>query len=204
MKNVKNEIIVATILIILAAMTGIASANGQGGACPDRNSLSSHTELYDYLFADKIVDGNIVTYLLNTVDKDGASVIGYCVYPPTVSVNNDDLTALYVGNIGPWTIFHPDKDYFGFERGQGGNNNNIPIDGTTDVKVGKVDYEESGLPKNEVILFHINDREECGQDETCWRRSGTPPPLPVSEASTIVLMSAGLIGLFLAARKFRK
>lgn len=204
----KNKILtVATILIVLVAMTGIVSANGQGGGCPDRSSLGSHTQTYDNLFADKTTNGNIVTYLLNTVAKDGASVIGYCVYPtPVFTGSDDDLTPLYTGDIGPWDIYHPDsKDYFGFERGSGGNNNNIPIDGTTGIEVGETDYTESGLPTSEVILFHINDPEECGpEDETCWRRPGTPPPPPVPELSTIALVSAGLIGLFLIARKYRK
>lgn len=202
----KNEILtVATILIALSAMTGIVSAeeNGQGvgGGCPNRNSLGSHTQTYDYLYADKTTDGTVVTYILNTIFNVDTTVIGYCVYPnPGFEGSVEDLTPLQIG----WAIWptNANKDYFGFERGQGGNE--IPIDGTTDIQVGKTGYEEGGLPTGEVVLFHIYDQQECGpEDDTCWRRPGTPPP-PVSEMSTVALVSAGLIGLFLIARKYRK
>jgi hypothetical protein len=55
-----------------------------------------------------------------------------------------------------------------------------------------------------VILFHINDIDECGlNDETCWRRPGNPVP-PVPELTSIVLVSAGIFGLFLVSRMYAK
>lgn len=206
-KNVKNKILTATaIFIVLAVTTGIVSAgeNGQGvgGGCPNRNSLDSHTQMYDYLYPGKTTEGTVVTYILNTISNSGTSVIGYCVYPTLgFEGSTEDLTPLQTG----WSIWptKTNKDYFGFERGQGGNE--LPIDGAKDVQVGRVDYEESGLPTREVILLHIYDPQECGpEDDTCWRRPGTPPPPPVPEMSTIALVSAGLIGLLLIARKYKK
>lgn len=187
-------------IVVLIAMAGFASAEGIGGGCPSRQSLGSHTQTYDNLFADKLANGNVVTYLLNTVAQDGASVIGYCIYPtPGFAGNNGDLASLYSG----WAVsYHDSKDYFGFQRGQGSNN--IPIDGTTDIEIGKADYlAAEKVPTSEVILFHINDPEECGTEDTCWRRPGTSTP-PVPELGTVVLMSAGILGLFLVARKYRK
>lgn len=212
----KTKILTMTaILVVILALTGIASANGVGSGCPDRNSLGSHTQTYDFLSANEAVNGNVLTYSLDTVNKAGASVIAYCVYPTPVFTGSDsDLTPLYVGNVGLWTIFHPDsKDFFGFTRGSGGDNNNIPIDGTTGIDVGKTDYLSADKkPTSEVVLFHIKDSEECARDDdseedsdTCWRRPGTPQP-PIPELSTIVLTTAGIgiLGLFLVLRKRNK
>ena len=193
----KTRITIA--IVILVAMAGLVSAEGIGGGCPSRQSLGSHTQTYDNLYTDELTSGNVVTYLLNTVAKDDASVIGYCVYPaPGFAGSNDDLTPLYI----EWAISHQHgKDYFGFQRGQGSNN--IPIDGATDIEIGEADYlAEDKVPTSDVILFHIDDPEECGTEDTCWRRPGSSPP-PVPELGTVVLMSAGILGLFLIARKSR-
>lgn len=187
-------------IIVLIAMAGLASAEGIGGGCPSRQSLGLHTQTYDNLYADESVSGNVVTYLLNTVEKDGTSVIGYCVYPtPGFTGSDDDLAPLYT----EWAVsHHNDKDYFGFERGQGSNT--IPIDGATDIEIGEADYLTADkAPTSEVVLFHINDPEECGPEDTCWRRSGTPI-FPVPELATVVLVSAGIVGLFFVARKYKK
>lgn len=204
----KNDILaVASIFIILVATTGIVAGEneqdgGMGGGCLNRNALDSHTQTYDYLYMGKVVDGTVATYVLNTILNPQTSVIGYCVYPtPGFEGDVEDLTPLQAG----WAIWpnNANKDYFGFERGQGGNE--ISIDGTTDINVGNVNYDDSRLPTSEVVLFHIYDQQECGpEDDTCWRRPGTAPPPPVPEASTVVLVSAGLLGLFIIARMYRK
>lgn len=194
----KTKITIA--IVVLIAMAGLASAEGIGGGCPSRQSLGSHTQTYDNLYTDKLVGGNVVTYLLNTVAKDDASVIGYCIYStPGFTGSGEDLTPLYAG----WAVsYHDNKDYFGFERGHG--DNNIPIDGATDIEIGKADYLTADkVSSSDVILFHINDPEECGNEDTCWRRPGTSTP-PVPELGTVVLMSAGILGLLLVARKYRK
>lgn len=214
MKN--NILTVAAALVVIIAMVGVTAAgeNGQGigGGCLSRNSLDSHTKTYDYLFADKTVSGTVVTYTLNTV-ANGALVIGYCVYPtPGFDGDIEELTPLYPG----WEKWpnNDGKDYFGFERGNGGNE--IPIDGAINIQVGSTGYgEQDKLPTGEVVLFHIKDPEECasaegsedsgdGDDDTCWRRPGIPQPPPVPEIATIGLVSTGIIGLFLVARKYRK
>ncbi len=200
----KSKILITSVIIVtILTLAGLASANGVGSGCPGRSSLGSHFQTYDYLSAGTTDDGNKVTYLLNTVNKTGASVIGYCVYPtPGFTGGDSDIIPLFTGNIGLWAIFHPNnKDYFGFERGSGGNNNNMPVNGNTGIQVGEVDYLSSDKkPTSEVILFHINDPDECGpNDETCWRRPGRPVP-PVPELTPIVLVSAGIFGLFLVSR----
>jgi len=127
--------------------------------CPDRNALDSHLQMYDYLSPGIIDDGTKITYVLNTINKPGASVIEYCVYPtPGFTGSDDDLDPLYVG----WKVsYNKNKDYFGFVRSQG--DDNIPIDGTTGIEIGEADYLSSdNVPTSEVILFHINDPDECG------------------------------------------
>ncbi len=203
-KNMKSKILTKSVIIVaILTLTGLASGSG----CNDRSSLGSHLQTYDYLSTGTTDDGNKVTYFLNTVNKPGASVIGYCVYPtPGFTGDDSNIIPLFTGNIGLWAIFHPkSKDYFGFERRSGGNKNNIPVNGNTGIQVGKVDYLSSDKkPSSEVILFHINDIDECGPiDETCWRRPGTPVP-PVPELTSIVLVSAGLFGLFMVSRMYAK
>ncbi len=195
----KKPIVMAvTIFIIAIAMMGTASAQGVGGGCPNVNNFPS----YNYLIASKNTNGNVVTYILNTLSgaPGDAKVIGYCVYPsPDFSGSSSDLTPLELS-----AIWHPNnKGYFGFERGTGGNE--IPIDGTMDIEVGETDYLSADkIPTNEGILFHIYDPKECGpRDNTCWRRSGSPPP-PVPELSQIILVSAGLLGIALISRKYRR
>lgn len=196
-----------SILIIIAAFVVVISLAGSTSAgCPDRSSLSSHTQTYDNLVPNTVTDGNVVTYILNTVAKDGASVIEYCVYPEPVFIgDNSNLTPLYVGSNGLWKIDRqPSKTFFGFERTHG-DHNNIPVNGTIGIQIGKADYLSTDrLPTSEIILFHINDPEECGPtDDTCYRRPGTPPT-PIPEISTIVLTSAGVLGLMLVSRKHRQ
>lgn len=194
----KKPILMAvTIFIVAVTMMGTASAQGIGGGCPNVNNFDSYT----YLIASKNTNGNVVTYILNTLSgaPADAKVIGYCVYPTPVFTGSDsDLTPLALS-----AIWHPDnKSYFGFERGTGGNE--IPIDGTMDIAVGETDYLSADkIPTSEVILFHIYDPKECGSDDTCWRQSGSPPP-PVPELSQIILVSAGLLGIALISRKYRR
>lgn len=201
LRHMRNKIVMAaTIFTIMLSVTGIAAANGIGGGCPGRNSLGSHTQTYDDLYAYSTVDGTVVTYLLNTVNND-ASVIGYCVYPtPEFTGATGDLGALYSG----WQVSRPDSaNYFGFQRGTGSNN--VPIDGTTNIQIGRADYKHTEkLPTSDVILLHINDPNECQTEgDTCWRRSGTSQP-PVPELGTIVLTSTGMLGLILVSRKYRQ
>ena len=202
-KNMRNRILITSIVMVcILSLTGLAGPNGNGGGCPDRNSLGQHTQPYNYLTAGNTIENNEVTYLLNTYTKTGASIIGYCVYPtPGFTGSNDDLEPLYAG----WEASFNDnnkKDYFGFIRD--GGQNNIPIDGETGIEIGEADYiEDDKVPTSEVVLFHINDPEECDPDETCWRRPGRSPP-PVPELSTIALVSAGISGLFLVSRRYSR
>ncbi len=205
----REHILITSIVIVcMLSLTGLADpdgngggdSNGVGGGCPSRNSLNSHTQTYNYLSVGNAIENNEATYLLNTFNKPGASVIGYCVYPtPGFSGSDDDLIPLYTG----WAVWHNNnKDYFGFQRGVGSNN--IPIDGTTGIEIGKADYLAADkLPTSEVVLFHINDPDECGPDETCWRRPGASPP-PVPELTTIALVSTGIFGLFLVSRMYSR
>ncbi len=201
-------LITSIAMVCMLSLTGLADANGNGGGqsngvgggCPGRSSLDSHTQTYYYLSVGEVIENHEVTYLLNTFTKTGASVIGYCVYPtPGFAGSNDDLEPLYTG----WAVWHNNnKDYFGFERGQGSNT--IPIDGETGIEIGEADYlEASKVPASEIVLFHINDPEECNPDETCWRRPGGSTP-PVPELTTIALVSAGIFGLFLVSRRYSR
>ncbi len=188
-----------SLAIAATALTGITIA------CPDN---TNHPQ-YDNLLSHDSISGTNVTYLLDTVNKTGASVIEYCVYPaPGFKGQTSDLVALYSGSIGPWTADHPgSKTYFGFDRGSSGDPNNLPIDGTKNIQVGSADYKiSSNVPTSEIILFHINDSAECrptDKSDTCWRLPGKPQP-PVPEISTIVMVSIGLIGTVMIARKTKR
>lgn len=197
----KNTFGIVTILIVAIFMVGTVSA---AGGC---RGNTKNVEPYNYLSADNTIDGNNVTYILNTFNgaPSGAKVIGYCVYPePEFTGESSDLTP----SLELSAIWHPNnKEYFGFERGSGGNE--IPIDGTQGIEVGIADYRSSNkLPTSEEILFHIIDGNECGVNdndgsaESCWRKAGTPAP-PVPELSPIILVSAGLLGIALIFSKYR-
>lgn len=190
---------------IILAMATIMALTGVAAACPDNINYPQ----YDYLFPHDSVSGTKVTYLLDTVKNPGASVIEYCVYPaPGFKGQTSDLTALYSGSIGPWKVDRPgSQTYFGFDRGIGGDPNNLPIDGTKNIQMGHADYKVSSeMPVSEIILFHINDPDECqrtDKENTCWRLPGKPLP-PVPEVSTIVMVSIGLIGTVLISRKTKR
>lgn len=202
-KNMKNKILVVTaILSVMVTMTGIVAAEDVFD-CRENTNVPQ----YDFLSPHTSDNGNVRTYLLDTFTKSGASVIEYCVYPtPGFTGSTTDLTALYTGGVGPWTVDRPgSKIYFGFDRTPGGDPNNLPINGGTDIPIGKADYKGS-LPTSELILFHINDPKECqptDQSDTCWRKPGTPPP-PVPEMSTMILTFTGMVGLLLFSREYRK
>lgn len=190
-------------LLVLAiatmALTGVAAA------CPNNTNYPQ----YDYLLSHDSISGTEVTYLLDTVGKTGASVIEYCVYPtPGFKGLDSDLTAIYSGSVGPWAVDRPgSKTYFGFDRGSGGDPNNLPIDGTKNIQIGRADYKVPGkMPTSEIILFHINDPTECQSTEganSCWRLPGKPQP-PVPEVSTMIMVSIGLIGTVLVVRKTKR
>jgi hypothetical protein len=187
--------------LILAIATTMA-LTGVAAACPNNTNYPQ----YDNLLPHDSVSGTKVTYLLDTVNKAGASVIEYCVYPTSgLKGQKSDLTAFYSGSIGSWIVHHSDsKTYFGFDRGSGGDPNNLPIDGTKNIQVGSADYKDpSKMPTSEIILFHINDPAECQSENTCWRLPGKPPQ-PTPEASTIAMVSIGLIGTMLITRKTKR
>ncbi|MCX9084246.1 MAG: hypothetical protein OIN87_05525 [Candidatus Methanoperedens sp.] len=201
----KQTLGIGIILIILLSMGTVYAKeienNGKGGGC--RGNINVPT--YEYLSSSTSTNRNVVTYILNTFSgaPGDARVIGYCVYPePVFTGETKDLIPLELT-----AIWHPNKkDYFGFERGNGGKE--ILIDGTKGIEVGRADYKSfDKIPISEDILFHIIDGKECGLNadgsaDSCWRKAITPIP-PVPELSPIIMMSAGLMGIALILKKYR-
>lgn len=175
--------------------------NGNGG-CLDESGYASHNKPYSLAYVDLINSNSITTYYLDTTadsDHPENGIIGICIYP---SSNNDpNLKLLYDTTL--WEIkLKCNKDYFGFGRKEG-NDNNIILGVDTDI--GTAEFE-NGIPDTQNILLHIYDPEECSKDgggqNTCWRR---PSQRNIPEFPTIAIPIAAVIGLcFFFQQKMRK
>lgn len=206
-------VVITGLCAVILILAGIAAAE----PCPAKSD--SHKIVYNGVAFHKSVIGNIETYFLDTVNINNAGVIELCIYPKAPGFpNNGILTPLYDDQSSLlWKIANPTKnDYLGFVRKNG--QNNIPINGRINIRVGTADYKTSpsGLLEEGGVLLHIDDPNECKVDKendgTCFRRPGItqkPTPTPTSaipEFPTVAFPVAALLGLvsFFAYRKKEK
>lgn len=156
-------------ILIWVGLIGTAAADIEWD-CPSNTDRPT----VDFAYAHSQFDSstNTMTYLIDTIDKPGTSLIEYCVYPtPGFTGSNSDLMALYSG----WSIDRPGSTYyFGFDSRDAPW---MPFNGDTNVQMGKAIYTEA--PSDQLILLHIADTEECIGGSSCWRKPSTSPlPTP--------------------------
>lgn len=170
--------ILALTLLLLSAATAKADETGCPGGEPTSRPESNLVEA-NKTFSE---EGKKVEYTFTSVDGGGIAgkgipgLIEYCVYypsgaDPTVTVNAVPGGAQ--GFDGSFFEDPPKFEAFGFQR-SGGNETNIPFDGTTRV-MGWGTWS-GGAPTNQVIVLHINDETECKRlglnSETCFVQPG--------------------------------
>ena len=157
-------LIVASTFFVFA---GFSAAKGGGGTssggCPNGNAIGG--------FSQSMIVGASVgkaakswayyfSSLVNQNPVNGTpGLIQYCVYatngtqPATISHTAVGADGKAWGNVQSTS-----GGFFGWGR-TGGDPNNIPLDGSHDVKLGSVTWTTA--PANQTILLHINDSAEC-------------------------------------------
>lgn len=177
-------------LLLLSAATAKADETGCPGGNPTERPESNLVEA-GKTFSE---EGKKVEYTFTSVDAGGIAgkgipgLIEYCVYypegaDPAVTVNAVPGGAQ--GFDGSFFQDPPKFEAFGFQR-SGGNETNIPLDGTTRV-MGWATWS-GGAPTGQVIVLHINDETECKRlglnSETCFVQPGTIEEQPPADALT--------------------
>jgi hypothetical protein len=177
----------ALMVILLMVPAAKADETGCPGGSPGGRPESNQVE------ASMESSGTTTTYQFKSVDSKGTQgipgLIEYCVYypegeDPTVEVDETPKTGAE-GWDGTFFQDPPKFEAFGFQR-SGGNETNIPFDGTTRT-MGTATWPKS-LPATQIIVLHINDEAECKRlglnSETCFVTPGTIEENPPADALT--------------------
>lgn len=181
-RRMKYQILIT--FLVLAGFAGIASAD----PCPSLNAVKPSDSYGDVTTS---ISGKTVTYHVTA----SVDIQGLCIYETNLA------------NLGPltgtspisWSFSHPGSQNF-FEFKRTASSQLLQPGDSKDV--GSVDFINNPLPtSDEIYALHIND-PVCGTAITCFVFPG--PSQPVPEVSTIVLSSAGLLGLVLISRKYKK
>jgi hypothetical protein len=159
-----------------ATMTFTDSSN----PCPSNNPTSWKTD--NQVGASSSPSGFTVTYIFSSFVNESSSggipgLIEYCVYPASVPHDVAVDPALKGADGSAWT-FSLGSSRFSFAR-PNGDPSNIPLDGTTGIKMGTATWS-SGLPTSQVLVLHVNDPAECSAlygagTLTCFVLPGSPP-----------------------------
>ena len=177
---------------------------GSGGCTGD---YTGHDDLYNYANIRPIPNpGSTTTFYLDTyynINYPTASIIGICIYPDPDFNPNDDVLNIADSLKEKWVPKHSgNHGYFGFGRIHG--EDTIALSGDLNIMIGTANYGQ--VKDSSQILMHIYDPFECrkgdngddeespNNEETCWRRPGTPPP-GIPEFPTVALPIAAVIGL---------
>jgi hypothetical protein len=173
----QRTLIAACLLALgLLALPGAAQAavgtEQSSSGCPSSSSLESQKNEDPSLQASYTISGKEATYSITTTNKSPSEgvpgLIEYCVYTSPLPESTE---ASYANSHGAWTT-GSGSGFFEFDR-SGGNPNNLPFDGTTQV-LGSATWSDT-VPTTQVILLHINDEAVCTalegkKTETCWVR----------------------------------
>ncbi len=216
--NIINKLAVCLILLGMVGMTTIsagAQGNGDGSACPSFPWTGKMT-------SDKVVvleqtDGNVTTYSLKSsvAAATTTKIPGFkalCIMPDGKFKGDEaDISA-----IAPNWNDQIKDDFIAFS-GKGGIANNLPFDNAAH-EVGKVDYTgHGGLPTNQEFLVHVISKEICGGTDknpeteeaisagefSCFVKPAKPNN-PVPELNPVILISVGLVGLVIVAKKYKR
>jgi hypothetical protein len=204
-----NIVKTAAICIILLGIIGMTTINvyaqGDGSACPSFPWTGKSS-------SDKVVVleqtvGTAITYSLKSsvVPATTTTIPGFkalCIMPD----------GKFKGDEGDISAIAPDwedqiKDDFIAFSAKGGNGKNLPFDNIAH-EAGEVDYAgHGGLPEKQEFLVHVISKEICGgtddNPETCFVKPSKPNN-PVPELNPVILVSVGLLGLGLVARKYKR
>jgi hypothetical protein len=188
--SIASALVAAAALVVLLLGASIAKADETG--CPNATPTGWKTSDLVGVGESPVLseEEKKAEYTFTSQDKGGVAgkgipgLIEYCVYYPSGADPVVKVNAVSGGAQGfDGTFFEdpPKYEAFGFQRG-GGNESNIPLDGTTRV-MGWATWS-GGAPTGQVIVLHINDEEECTRlygnsetgkpTETCFVQPGNP------------------------------
>jgi hypothetical protein len=204
--KIMNTFAVFVMVLGIVIMTAINVS--AASACPDYNGWSGK------LSSDKVVvleeiNGNIVTYSLKSsvVPATTSTIPGFkalCIRPDNgflgIEAEINPIASNWEEKI---------KDDFVAFSAKGGNGKNLPFDNIAH-EIGEVNYVgHGGLPTKEEFLIHVISASICGgyegngEEKTCFVKP-SKPNIPVPELTSIVLISAGIFGLFMVSRIYSK
>ncbi|MDW7726237.1 MAG: hypothetical protein SCH70_03860 [Candidatus Methanoperedens sp.] len=199
----KTKIVkVLAVFLILSGMVGIAAAN----PCPNPDTWDGKPVSYNIVVLDEDLGGNNWKYYVRSAENMN-STDGIPGFREVCIANEnapDGAEALWDG----WGYKITNQNVTEFdgssgEPGAAGNPYNIPFSGIA-IPVGTIQFSE---PPNVKTLVHVISKEICGgTDEdpgTCFVRPAKPT-IPVPELNSVILVLAGLLGLGLVGRKYKR
>jgi hypothetical protein len=185
-----------TALFALVALFASSAAVADQTGCPEGNPNTKPVSNLVGIGSSPVIteEGKKAEYTFTSVNAGGVAgqgipgLIEYCVYYPEGADPAVDVNAVPGGAEGYNGTFFADPpsptkekyESFGFQRNNGGGNeSNIPLDGTTRV-MGWGTWS-GGAPSGQVIVLHINDKAECDAlydpdpaEGTCFVLPGEP------------------------------
>jgi hypothetical protein len=189
-------ILVAAAAALALLLLAVPAAQADETGCPGGDPTSRPVSNLVGVGSSPVIteEGKKAEYTFTSVDAGGVAgegvpgLIEYCVYYPNGADPVVQVNAVAGGAQGFDESFFEDPpkyEAFGFQR-SGGNESNIPLDGTTRV-MGWATWS-GGAPTNQVIVLHINDEAECNElglnSGTCFVRPGEPKEEPPADDLT--------------------
>lgn len=195
----RNKLLIASIIAVIFATVGIASAYD----CPGPEEWADvNTPSLQNLYSISATGTVTVTYTAGGVPSS-STIREVCI--ASTSSNAISGTVDWT-NWGPADLTiqpaKPQWERAWAEYKDGGETNDIPSDGAMH-PVGTVTWDVAP-DGTQVFLLHVSD-DGCpdGVGSSCYViPQGQDPPIP--ETSTIILTSVGLLGLVLVSRKYKK
>lgn len=197
-----NIVKIVAVCSILLGMIGIAAAN----PCPNPNTWNNQPVSDKIVVLSEDLGDNEWKYYVRSAENMNPTggIPGFrevCIANVNAPIS---ASALWDG--WGYGINHTVVVEFDGSRGDpgaAGNPHNIPFTGVA-IPVGIIKF--SG-PPDVKTLVHVISKEICGgtnnNPETCFVRPGEPT-IPVPELNSVILISAGLLGLGLVARKYKR
>lgn len=194
-----NIVKIAAVCLILLGTIGIATAN----PCPNPNTWDGKPVSDQIIVLDEDLGGNNWKYYVKSAEN--MNPVGGIPGFREVCIANETAPISAVALWDSWVYSITNENVTEFHGSPPGNFNNIPFNGSA-IPVGTIQF--GGTP-NVKTLVHVISASICGgyeangEEKTCFRRP-SEPTIPVPELNSMILISAGLLGLGLLAWKYKR